>query len=80
MEIFILDQEETNLDIALNSLTKGEENKSSENLDDILVQVDLGIEPAMRNIGGVYVTSKGNAAEFTDMYGWHFARVVIPEL
>lgn len=80
MELFILDQEGTNEDMVLNNLTEADINKSCEQRSEILEQVELGIEPTLINIGGAYVTSKSNAADYTEMYGWVFSKMVVVEM
>ena len=79
MDLYILDEEGTNEDLVLNSKAKDVE-KSCENRNEIKAHVNLGIEPTMVNIGGCYVTSKSNAADYAEMYGWHFSKVEVIEM
>ena len=74
MELYILDEERTNEDLVLNSKAEDIE-ISCENRNKIKEHVNLGLEPTILNIGGYYVTSKNNAADYTEMYGWHFSKL-----
>jgi len=80
MEIFILDIEGTNQDIVLNKKSEAEVQNSSDQLIGVLELVDLGMEPSMLNINGVYLTSESNATDLNDMYGWHFSKLTIVEM
>jgi len=77
MGLFILDQEKTNEDMVFNNLTEDEINKSCEQMSEILENVELGIEPTLINVGGAYVTSKGNAVIYEEIYGWQFSEEVV---
>ena len=79
-EVYIFDQEGTNLNMVRNNLTKDKIEESIEQRNEICAQVDLGIENTMANIGGVYITSKANATDYTEMYGWSFYKVIIQEM
>lgn len=80
MEIFTLDVEGTNEEIVLSCETEVEIDKASEMLNETLTNVDLGIEPTLANIGGSYITSRSNAADYTEMYGWVFSKSVVVEM
>lgn len=80
MDFFTLDIEGTNEEISLNNETEVEIEKASEMLNETLVNVDLGIEPTMANVGGCYITSRSNAADYTKMYGWVFSKSVVVEM
>jgi len=80
MEIFILDIEGTNQDITLNKKSEIEGQNSSDQLNETLGLIDLGMETSLCNINGTYITSKNNAADLNFMYGWHFSQLVITEM
>lgn len=80
MKYSILDIEGTNEEIILNNETEAEIEKASEMLNDTLVNVGLGIETTMANVGGYYITSRSNAADYTEMYGWVFSKEVVVEM
>lgn len=76
----MLDIEGTNEDIVLNSNTESEKEKSAETLNNVLWHVDAGDEPTIVNIGGYYITSRRNAADYTEMYGWIFSKILVAEM
>ena len=79
-EYYELDEEGTNEEMIYNGLTDEEIEKSCEQRSEIIELINLGVETSMRNVGGSYITSKGNAAYYKEVYGWQFSRNIITEL
>jgi hypothetical protein len=80
MELYVLDIEGTKEEIVLNGGIDTDKEKAFEKLEDILGQVDLGIENTIKHIGSSYITSKNNVSYYKEEYGWIFSKVVIANL
>ncbi len=80
MGLCAFDEEGTNENMIDNDLTEEEIDKSCGLREEIFAHVDLGSITTIVNIGDEYVTSKSNAAYYTEMYGWVFADINITEM
>jgi hypothetical protein len=80
MDMYILDIEGTHEEIVLNGESEKEIQKSLCNLEEILANVDLGVENTIVKIGDTYVTSEINASHYKELYGWTFSKQEIAAL
>lgn len=80
MELCILDVEAVHEEIILNSENKVAAEKALEDLEEMLANVDLGIETSFQNINGTYVTTENNSKWYKEEYGYIFSKIVIVEL
>ena len=81
MELYVLDVEGTQQEINLKGGIEGEIEKELDNLEEVLEQVDLGIEPTISHVGNSFITSLNNARWFKELNkNWIFSKVEITEM
>lgn len=80
MKLYILDIEGTHEKIALNGNSEVEIQKALCNLEDVLANLELGVEDTIKKVGDSYVTSLDNSNWYKELYGWVFSEVVIASL
>ena len=80
MELCILDIEGTHEEIILNAKSEVEVQKALCNLEEILNNVELGVENTIKKIGDAYVTSVDNANWYKELYKWVFLKQEIAAL
>jgi len=81
MTICVLDVESTQREISLKGGIEGEIKKALDNLEEVLEQVDLGIENTICHVGNSFVTSINNARWFKELNKhWIFSKIEVTEL
>ncbi|MBZ9622935.1 hypothetical protein G9F71_008715 [Clostridium sp. FP2] len=80
MELRILDIEGTHEKIVLNGGIDTSVKKALGKLEEVLGQVDLGIETTIQKIGNAYTTTVDNANWYKEIYGWIFSEITIANL
>jgi enamine deaminase RidA (YjgF/YER057c/UK114 family) len=80
VKLLILDIEGTHEKIVLNGKSEAEIQKALCNLEEVLANVELGVEDTIKKIGNSYVTSLDNSNWYKELYGWEFSEVSIASL
>lgn len=80
MKLLILDIEGTHEKIVLNGKSEAEIQKALCNLEEVLANIELGVENTIVKIGDAYVTSEINASHYKELYGWVFSKQKIAAL
>jgi len=81
MELYVLDVEGTQQEISLKGGIEKEIEKELDNLEEVLEQVDLGIEPTIYHVGNSFITSINNARWFKELNKhWIFSKIEITEM
>ena len=81
MELCVLDVQSSQVEISVNGGSEENIKRALDNLDEVLVNVGLGIENTISHIGDSYITTVANANWLENLYpGWVFSKVTIKNL
>ena len=81
MDLCVLDVQSSQVEISVNGGSEENIKKALDNLDEVLANVDLGVENTISHIGDSYITTEANANWFESLYpGWIFSKVTIKNL